>query len=183
MIPKSASSRWSYLTLLVAVSVLSSGFVYGGIGKRRSRAGRLEHRLALEAATERLVKRSRGWRAQRHRRRSRANGWADAGEVTLDRQHYAFGPGGQQTITARLSSSTIQSTMQRYNQQIGTCLITHGASDVTIHLDILGTGHVKVVTTDLAGAAARCVKSIVKNVRFPRSKAPRSTGNYRLKIQ
>ncbi len=58
----------------------------------------------------------------------------------------------------------------------------HGASNVTIRLQIRGTGRVSVVTTDLAGVAARCVKGVVLKVRFPTHKGTKTTTTYRLRI-
>jgi hypothetical protein len=73
--------------------------------------------------------------------------------------------------------------MRTHNSAIGRCLMKHGASNVTIRLQIQGTGRVSVVTTDLAGVAARCVKNVVMKVGFPTHKGAKTTGTYKLRIQ
>jgi hypothetical protein len=137
--------------------------------------------LQREATRELLAWRAYRWRDPRQRRRMRGGGWDRGRSIELQSQHYTFGSGGGR-VTSTLSSAVVHSIMQRHNQAIGRCLIKHGAGDVTIRFQILGTGRVSVVTTDLAGVAARCVKGVVMKVRFPARKGTRTSGTYRLRM-
>jgi len=128
-----------------------------------------------------FARRSRPWRNHRQRRRARGGGWALGRSIELRSQHYTFGAGGHQT-NQRLPATLIHRVLRRHNQAIGNCLMKHGASNVTIRLQIRGTGRVSVVTTDLAGVAARCVKGVVLKVRFPTHKGTKTTTTYRLRM-
>lgn len=170
--------------LLVGAAVLSSGFVHRSLQRRRSRHQRQSRALEHEAVQERFAQRTRTWRDLRQRRRTRGGGWDRGRSIELLSQHYTFEASGQQTIR-RLSATLIHRVMRRHNSAIGRCLMKHGASSVTIGLQIVGSGRVTIVTTDLAGVAARCVKAVVMKVRFPALKGPKTTkttGTYRLKM-
>jgi hypothetical protein len=168
--------------LLTAAAVLCAGFVHRGLQRRRSRAHRQERQLEAEAASERLDEEVARYRSFRQRRRQRGGGW-DRGRFTeLQSQHYTFDRGGH-PVNRRLSASAIHAVLSRHDQAIGRCLIRHGAADVTIRFQILGTGRVTLVTTDLAGVAARCVQGVVQKVRFPARKGTRTPGTYRLRLR
>jgi len=174
--------RWVAAGLaLAAAAVLSSGFVHRSLQRRRTRCQRQERALDHEAVQERFARRGRPWRNHRYRRRARGGGWDSGRSIELQSQHYTFGAGGHQ-ITRRLSPALIHRVLAKHNQAIGKCLLKHGASSVTIQLQIHGSGRVSGVTTDLAGVAARCVKGIVLKVRFPTHKAKKTTGTYRLRM-
>lgn len=163
----------------MGAAVLSSGFVHRSLRHRRSRAHKQERRLEHEAIQERFSRRTHRWRSYRQRRRQRGGGWDRGRSVELLSRHYAFGASGRQT-TSRLSSTMIHRVLRHHNSAIGRCLMKHGASNVTIRLQIRGTGKVTVVTTDLAGVAARCVKGVVMKVKFPTHKGTKTTGTYKL---
>ncbi len=167
--------------LLMASAVLSSGFVHRSLRHRRSRAKQQERALEHEAIQARFAQRARTWRNHRSRRRHRGGGWDRGRSIELLSKHYAFGASGRET-TRRLSSTVIHRVLRNHNSAIGRCLMKHGASNVTIKLHIQGTGRVNVVTTDLAGVAARCVKGVVLKVRFPTHKGAKTTGTYKLKM-
>ncbi|MFH2005470.1 MAG: hypothetical protein ABI333_02675 [bacterium] len=170
------------LTLLATAALLSSGFVRERIAERRSRRGRLKSRLELESATDRRAGRPPRWQSRRHRRRARGQGWSAGQSIELLQQSFAFGGDGKD-VTSSLSQAAVNATMSRYNQELGSCLIKHGANDVTINFQIQSTGRVSVVTSSLAGAAARCVKNIVLRVRFPARRGTKTIGRYELRLR
>ncbi len=177
-------NRMRWLTpgaLLVGAALLSSGFVHRSVHRRRGRHQHPERVLEREAAQERFAQRALQWRNLRQRRRMRGGGWARGRSIELQSRHYTFGRTGNDT-TQRLSSTVIHRVLTRHNSAIARCLMKHGASNVTIKLRIRGTGRVSVVTTDLAGVAARCVKGVVQKVRFPANKGSKTTSTYRLRL-
>lgn len=170
------------LALLGALSGLSAGFVHRNIKDRRSRATRLKSKLEFEAAKSKAAARPIRFRSLRYRRRGRGKGLAGSRLDELGVSHVSFGVkdvhGG-----VVLRPAQIRAVMEKYNEQIGRCLLRYKADRVTIRLTIMGSGLLARVETDLAGQADRCVRAAVRSARFPSFTGAKTQGQYHLRLR
>lgn len=95
-----------------------------------------------------------------------------------------FGGGGSQGAAASaLSEEVVKATLRAHDDKLGACLIRHGAKSVHIQFDVKGSGDIAAVDLDVSGRAARCLKRILKGIRFPRRPGSLTKGNYHLRLQ
>lgn len=172
------------LGVLAAVGVIglgvSSVFIYRGVSRKSDElAARGDDSASYHGSDDDPEgKPGAGMQVRRGMRRGGGPTGLDMEVAVTDSFDFAAGTGGG---SERLDAGVIRSVIDQRKNAVGNCMVSAGASSITVTVQVRGNGSLAYVSSN-PKAAVGCVRRALAGLRFPTFNGTITTGSYHLSM-